>query len=59
MTKSFDKLNFFYAITGSIEKLNKMSNVACPKINDPMLTFNTSVLTANVEERVKTLVDAG
>ena len=57
-TRAFDKLNFFYATTGSIGKLNQMGNVAS-KVEDPMLRFNTSVLTANVEERVKTLVDAG
>jgi len=57
-TRAFDKLNFFWAVTGSIEKLNKMQNVAS-SVNDPMLRYNTSVLTANVEERVKTLVDAG
>ena len=57
-TRAFDKLNFFYAITGSIGKLNQMGNVAA-NVEDPMLRFNTSVLTANVEERVKTLVDAG
>ena len=35
-----------------------MAQVAS-KVNDPMLRFNTSVLTANVEERVRTLVEAG
>ena len=35
-----------------------MGNVAA-NVEDPMLRFNTSVLTANIEERVKTLVDAG
>ena len=35
-----------------------MQNVAS-SVDDPMLMFNTSVLTANVEERVKTLVAAG
>lgn len=35
-----------------------MQNVAS-SVDDPMLMFNTSVLTGNVEERVKTLVAAG
>lgn len=35
-----------------------MQNVAS-SVNDPMLRFNTSVLTGNVEERVRTLISAG
>ena len=57
-TKAFDKLNFFYSVTGSRDKLNLMSKVAS-QVDDPMLKYNTSLLTANVEERVKTLVEAG
>ena len=57
-TKAFDKLNFFYSITGSRDKLNLMGKVAS-QVDDPMLKYNTSLLTANVEERVKTLVEAG
>ena len=57
-TKAFDKLNFFYSITGSSDKLKLMGQVAS-QVDDPMLRYNTSVLTANIEERVKTLVEAG
>ena len=35
-----------------------MQNVA-ESTKDPMLRFNTSILTGNVEDRVRTLVDAG
>lgn len=28
-------------------------------LDDPMLKYNTSLLTANVEERVRTLVESG
>jgi len=58
MTRSFDKLNFFYATTGSFQRLQKMHAVAS-SVDDPMLRFNTSVYTGNVEERVRTLVEAG
>jgi coatomer subunit alpha len=58
INKEFDKLNFFYATTGRTDKLNKMGMLAS-SIDDPMLKFNTSLLTANVEERIKTLVESG
>jgi hypothetical protein len=46
--KQFDKLNFFYAYTGSHAKLKKMMVVA-QSVNDPMLRFNTSCLTGDIE----------
>lgn len=58
LNREFDKLNFFYAVTGSVGKLFKMQNVA-ESTKDPMLRFNTSILTGNVEDRVRTLVEAG
>jgi len=58
INREFDKLNFFYAVTGSSDKLGKMSQIAA-KLDDPMLKYNSSVLTANIEERVKTLVETG
>jgi hypothetical protein len=51
-------LNFFYATTGSIGKLNKMQAVA-QTLDDPMLRFNTATLTANVAEKVKVLAENG
>ena len=58
LNREFEKLNFFYAVTGSVGKLFKMQNVA-ESTKDPMLRFNTSILTGNVEDRVRTLVEAG
>jgi len=29
------------------------------QLNDPMLRFNSSILTANIEDRVKVLVETG
>ena len=55
----FDKLNFFYAVTGSTDRLQKMQQMVVPNIGDPMLRFNTSILTADVEERIKTLMENG
>ena len=58
MNRQFDKLNFFYATTGSISKLNKMQGVAT-SLGDPMLRYNTATLTANVTEKVKILAENG
>lgn len=56
--KAFDKLNFFYATTGSQNKLQRMQSVA-GALDDPMLRFNTSVFTGDITERIQTLVSAG
>lgn len=58
INKELDKLNFFYTVTGSYEKLQRMGGLA-QRIDDPMLKYNSSILTANVEERVKTLMETG
>ena len=58
ITRQFDKLNFFYATTGSFSKLNKMQAVAT-SIGDPMLRYNTATLTANVSEKVRILAENG
>lgn len=58
LTRSFDKLNFFYAATGSLGKLQKMQAVAS-NIGDPVLRFNSATLTANVAEKVKVLAENG
>ena len=58
MTRQFDKLNFFYATTGSLSKLNRMQGLA-NSLNDPMLRFNTATLTANVSEKVRILAENG
>jgi coatomer protein complex subunit alpha (xenin) len=56
--KELDKLNFFYAVTGSHDKLQKLGGLA-QRLDDPMLKYNSSILTANVEDRVKTLMETG
>ena len=58
MTRSFDKLNFFYATTGSLLKLQKMQGVTS-KVGDPMLRFDSATLNANAVEKVKVLAEAG
>lgn len=56
--KELEKLNFFYAATGSQEKLSKMSQLA-ERLEDPMLKYNSSLLNADASARVRCLVDAG
>ena len=56
--RSFDKLNFFYAVTGCVGKLRKMQGVA-QSLNDPTLRFNTALYTGDVQERVKVLAETG
>ena len=56
--KAFDKLNFFYATTGSFQKLRKMQQVA-GAVGDPVLRFNSSTLNANIAEKVKILAENG
>lgn len=56
--RSLDKLNFFYAATGSVGKLRKMQAVA-QSLNDHTLRFNTALYTGDVAERVKVLAETG
>lgn len=58
MNGQYDKLNFFYATTGSLQKLHKMQQVA-RSVNDPMLRYNQATLTADVTEKVKILAENG
>jgi hypothetical protein len=58
MTRSFDKLNFFYATTGSFSKLQKMQGVMT-NVGDPMLRFDSATLNANAVEKVKVLAESG
>jgi len=53
-----DKLNFFYATTGSMTKLKKMQQVA-QSLNDHTLRFNSSIYTGDIVERVKVLAETG
>lgn len=50
-------MNFFYAVTGSTDKLYKM-NMLAERVDDPILKYNSSLLTANVEQRVRVLMEA-
>jgi hypothetical protein len=45
--RSFDKLNFFYAVNGSNGKLRKMQAVA-QNLKDPTLRFNTALLVGDI-----------
>ena len=58
LTRSLDKLDFFYAVTGSLPKLRKMQGVA-QSVNDHTLRFNTALYTGDVSERVKVLAETG
>lgn len=58
LTRSLDKLNFFYAATGSLTKLRKMQGVA-QSLNDHTLRFNTALYTGDIQERVKVLAETG
>ena len=51
-------MNFFYASTGSYLKLLKMHAVS-GSLEDPMLKFNTGLMTGNVVGRIETLVESG
>ena len=57
--RSFDQLNFFYTVTGSVDKLKKMQNVAQSAAGDSTLRFNTATLNADIEERVRVLMESG
>lgn len=56
--RSFDKLNFFYIATGSMNKLKKMQQVS-QSVNDHMLRYNTSLLLGDIQDRVKLLAETG
>jgi len=45
--RSLDKLDFFYAVTGQVNKLKKMQAVA-QSVNDHTLRFNTALYTGDV-----------
>jgi coatomer subunit alpha len=53
-TKSFDKLSFLYLITGNLEKLRKMTNIAEIR-KDTSGQFQGALLLGDVQERVKIL----
>lgn len=57
-TRSFDKLNFFYSVAGSVSKLEKMQGVASSAAGDATLRYNTATLNADAEEKVRTLMDS-
>lgn len=53
-TKSFDKLSFLYLITGNLEKLRKMTNIAEIR-KDTSGQFLGALVLGDVLERVKIL----
>lgn len=56
--RSLEKLDFFYAVTGQVNKLKKMQAVA-QSVNDHTLRFNTALYNGDVQERVKVLAETG
>ena len=46
-------------MTGSVDKLKKMQNVAQSAAGDSTLRFNTATLNADIEERVRVLMESG
>lgn len=57
-TKSYDKLSFLYFITGSKEKLAKMSVIA-ERRGDPLSRFQNSLYLGDATQRVNVLREAG
>lgn len=53
-TKSFDKLSFLYLITGNLEKLRKMTNIAEIR-KDTSGQFLGALVLGDVQERIKIL----
>lgn len=56
--KNFERLSFFYAITGNWEKLKKMLKIAELR-GDFLSRFHNALYLGNVESQVQTLRDAG
>ncbi len=56
---AFDKLTFLYTLTGNLPKLEKIMNLAKNKLNDPMLQYQTALLTGDIPSQVKLLAEAG
>ena len=57
-TKNFDKLTFLYLITGNLEKLTKMLNIAKAR-KDTSGQYQIALLLGDVEERVRILEECG
>ena len=57
-TKNFDRLSFFYAITGNRMKLEKMLKIAVQR-NDSMSRYQNSLLMGDVNDQVHNLMEAG
>ena len=57
-TKNFDKLSFFYAITGNKLKLEKMLKIAIQR-NDLESRYQNTLLMGDVHDQVNSLMEAG
>merc|ERR1719326_929980 len=57
-TKNFDALSFLYLITGNVNKLKKMLQIAVMR-QDVMSRFNNALMLGNIEERVKIMAEMG
>ncbi len=57
-TKAFDKLSFFYLVTGNLDKLAKMSAIA-DRRGDPMSRFHNALYLGDARKQVDVLKDVG
>jgi len=57
-TKNFDALSFLYLITGNINKLKKMLQIAVMR-QDVMSRFNNALMLGDIPERVKIMAEMG
>ncbi|CAO1621801.1 unnamed protein product [Sympodiomycopsis kandeliae] len=57
-TKNFEKLSFLYLITGNMERLAKMANIA-EKRGDTMSRFHNALYLGDASSRARVLQDVG
>ena len=56
---AFDKLIFLYILTGNLQKLERIMNMAKTKLKDQMLEYQSAMLIGNVANQVKLLIESG
>ena len=57
-SKNFEKLSFFYLITGNLTKLEKMLYIAQNR-GDIMSRFQNAIFLGDIHERIKILAETG
>jgi len=58
-TLDFEKLSFFYVVTGYKKNLTRMLDIAINKRKDVNARYYNSLLLGNIEERVQVLLEQG